>query len=548
MVASSALLLALGTSLTFFGDSWAFLLQRDGSTADLLLRPHNEHIVVLPVALQELAVEWFGTGSDMPSRVLLTAMLSGTAILLFVHVRRRVGAWPALFSAAILLFLGSGWENLLWPFQISLVGSMLAGLASLLALERADRRGDLAACGLLTVSIASSSLGVSFAVGAVADLLLRRRDRGVGRAWIAAIPLLLYGAWYVAYGRDAESAASLANLLTAPLFVVESVTASAASLLGLRALAGGIDAGAPVVAMIVVGALFVALIAWMWRRGPQTWRPLLRRGPASPLWPIAATALSFWFLAALNEAPGRSPFASRYMYIGAVLLILLAANILAGVRIGRRGLAVMGAVAAVAVGLNTHLLLEGHDRLRRESVLTRANLGALEIAEPTVASSFWLDPGIAGTSSLINVTAGPYLDLVGEHGSPAYRPDELIDAPEAGRRQADVVLAHALPVTLTRHGAAAMPRTVAKAGRCVTLTVERVEVPLGAGLTAIRPAGGATTLVLHRFAPPGVNPIILGELSGASVARLRLPRDGSSRPWYLGAVPPGGVRVCSESR
>ena len=80
MAASSALLLALGTDLTFFGDTWAFLLGRDGPLLDDLLRPHNEHIVILPVGIQKLAVELFGTSSDMSSRVLLTAMLAATAV------------------------------------------------------------------------------------------------------------------------------------------------------------------------------------------------------------------------------------------------------------------------------------------------------------------------------------------------------------------------------------------------------------------------------------------------------------------------------------
>jgi hypothetical protein len=540
VAASSALLLALGSDLTFFGDTWAFLLGRDGPLLDDLLLPHNEHIVVLPVALQELTIELFGTTSDMSSRVLLTAMLAGTAILLFVYVRRRIGAWPALFAAAILLFLGSGWENLLWPFQISLVGSVLTGLGMLLALERADRRGDLAACVLLTVSIASSSLGVSFAVGALADVVLRRRERGLRRAWVALGPLALYGAWYLGYGRDAESAVSLGNLVSAPLFVLESAAASAASILGLRALGGGIDAGMPAGPMIAVGLLAAAALAWAIRRHPDALRRAIAPGRGSPLWPAVATALTFWLLAGLNEAPGRSPFASRYMYVGAVLLLILAADLLAGARIGRRALAVAGIVTAFAIGANVHLLQQGHDRLEAESVLTKADLAALEIA-PAVDPAFWLEPEFAGTTSLVNVSAGPYLELVDEHGSPAYTEAELAGAPVAARIQADLVLAHALPISIS--GAAPPPEALA-ARRCRSLR-PGVDLLLPPGATYVELSVGPTaTLFLGRFSPAGVNPVF-HDVAGGGLTRLSIPPDRSDRRWRLSLEADRAARVCS---
>src|SRR4029079_6610104 len=47
--ASATALVLLGTRLTFFGDDWAFLLQRPGFSADSLLDDHNGHLSVLPV-------------------------------------------------------------------------------------------------------------------------------------------------------------------------------------------------------------------------------------------------------------------------------------------------------------------------------------------------------------------------------------------------------------------------------------------------------------------------------------------------------------------
>ena len=50
LLAAAAVLLSYGHGLTWFQDSWEFLMNRRAFTADALFTPHNEHIVVLPVA------------------------------------------------------------------------------------------------------------------------------------------------------------------------------------------------------------------------------------------------------------------------------------------------------------------------------------------------------------------------------------------------------------------------------------------------------------------------------------------------------------------
>src|SRR5690242_14007210 len=99
VAASAALLLTLTAGNTFFQDSWAFFFEREGNSPGDFLRPHNEHIVVIPVAIQKLLLALFGLGSQLPEQLVLTAMLAATAVLVFVYVRRRVGEWPALMAA-----------------------------------------------------------------------------------------------------------------------------------------------------------------------------------------------------------------------------------------------------------------------------------------------------------------------------------------------------------------------------------------------------------------------------------------------------------------
>jgi hypothetical protein len=526
LLASCALLLALEWNLTFFQDTWAFLMHRREFTVDAFLEPHNEHIVVIPVALEKLWIAVFGMTSALPEQVALTLVLAATGALVFVYVRRRLGSWPALLAAVLLLFVGPAWEILLWPFEIALAGSVLFGVAMLLALDRGSRRGDLAACVLLTISIAFSSLGVPFAVAAVVDVLVRRRSLGLRRAYLAAIPILLYIAWWIGWGHDAESHFSLNNVLFSPRYVVEGLAASLSSLLGLSAigLVGKVVWGAP----LLLG--LTALLALRLWRGFR---------PSPRLWPVAAATAAYWLLAAFNYIPGREAYASRYVYAGAALTLLVAAELLRGVRFGRTALLAGGAVAAAAVALNLIPLSHGKDRLREQTVLTRSDLAALEIARRSVDPSFELTPEVAGTPSLVDVDAGDYLAMVDAHGSPAYTQPELASAPEAGRRQADVVLAEALPIsTGSRPGARPGAGT-----HCATVQGPSAEVRIGPGLTRIVvPPGPDVPIGLRRFA--GIFPVLPAPAPGGETTVLRIPRDVSPRPWWLHVEPLRPVRVC----
>ena len=533
LLAAAVVLLDFASGLTYFQDSWEFLLNRHGFTADAFLAPHNEHIVVIPVAIEQLVLRLFGMSSQTPDFVVLTAALLATATLMFFYVRRRVGPWAALMAAVVLLFLGPAWQDLLWPFQVGLVGSFLFGIATLLALERDDPRGDAAACAFLAISVGFSSLGVAFALGAAVDVFQRRRSRGLRRAYVAAVPLLLYAAWYAGWGQDAESQISLHNVLVSPLFVVKGLAASVDSLLALSTIADE-AIGRSKWGFVVLAAL-VALIAY------RQWR---KPGFSPRLWPVLAAAGAFWFLAAFNYIPGREAYSSRYLYMGAAFGLLIAANLLDGVRPGRRTVLAGAVLTAAVVAFNLVPLREGRDFFREQTVLTRADLAAIEIARRTVDPAFALTSEVAGSRFLGGVQAGAYLEAADEYGSPAYTPSELANAAEIGRRQADVLLANALPVTSeveTGTGPAARHRG------CAALAATgpgALPVRLRPGLTAIvLPAGPPGVIRLRRFALSGY-PLVTEGVAGGSTTLLHIPRDGAARPWRLQVEAAQGATVC----
>jgi hypothetical protein len=529
LLAAAVLLLALGSGLTFFQDSWSFLMYRREFDLDAFLVPHNEHIVLLPVAIQKLLLEVFGMDSAAPERIVLTLMMLATATLLFLYVRRRLGPWPALFAAVLLLFVGPAWQVLLWPFEMGYVGALLFGIAMLLALDRDDARGDIVACACLAIAIGFSSLGVAFAAGAAVDVLLRRRERGLRRVYVPAIPLLLFALWYLGWGSDAETNLTLRNVLSSPPFVLDGLAASLDSVIGLSTIS--IETGGePKWGRPLLAAGVVLLILGQ-----------LRRSGFSPrLWPVAATVAAFWFLAAFNYIPGREAYTSRYMYAGAAFALLLAADLLRGVRIGRTALLVGAAVTVAAVAANLVPLRDGERWLRAQTVLTRADLAAIEISRERVDPLFRLMPDVAGTASLIDIDAGTYLEAADEYGSPAYSQAELAAAPQEGRRQADIVLSRTLGmVTETRDGLDRPP------GRCVAVGGDGTpEVPVSPGATSILvPPGGPAEFLLRRFAV-GEYPVSTSGAAGNTTTLLEIPADAAARPWRLRVEAAQGAEVC----
>lgn len=529
---AAALLLHLSREMTFLQDTWEFLMNRRAFTADALLTPHNEHIVVIPVVLEQLLLQLFGMSSARPEFVLLTISLLIVACLVFVYVRRRLGPWPALYAAVLLLFLGSAWEVLLWPFEISFTGSVLFGVAMLLALDR-DRRGwDAAACLFLVLSFGFSSLGIPFAVAAAVDVLQKRRLRGWRRAYLVAVPLLLYAAWYLGWGHEAETHISLHNALVSPRFVFEEVAMAVGSVFGLGG--GPLGSGHGLLwSSFLLVAVAIALVR----------RQLRKPGVGPGFWPVAAAAATSWILTALNAVPGREPTSSRYQYMGAVLVLLLLANLLEGVRFSRRALAIGAGVTLLAVVSNLVVLRDGKEVFLRESFFTRADVTAIEIARRTVDPSFWLRPAIAGSPSLGDVQAGKYLTAVEEFGSPAQTPGELAAAPEVYRRQADIVLAKALPVSAsTRPGAG---RSAGAACVVVPSTSgSSHQLRLSPGVTRVELGPGPpATLSLRRFAVTHF-PVRFRDVPGRSVTALRIPADGARRSWWLRIEADRPARVC----
>ncbi|HSS43134.1 MAG TPA: hypothetical protein VLK37_11375 [Solirubrobacterales bacterium] len=531
MAAAAAYIVVLGSKLTFLLDDWGYIVLRRGSDFENWVRPDNEHFVAGPVTIWKLLIAIFGIDSMLPYKLVSTALFLVGVWFLFLWCRRRVGEWAALIGMVALLFCGAAFDDLLWFASITFLGSTAGGLGMLVALDRQDRRGDRLACLGLCVSLIFSSLWVAFAAGAAVDILLRRRERPwIGRIFIVAVPALIYVAWWIGWGHEAESALSLHNIIHSPVWVFDSIAAALAALLGLAIPAdgltapNGLDWGRPLAAILLLLAL--------WR----LWK--MPRVPRS-LWVVLAVALAYWTLGGFDVKPGRAASASRYQYTGAAFVLMIAAGLLSGVRFQRRLLIPALVVLVAALLPNVVFFHEAYESYRNTSQIERADLGALEIVRPRVAPTFFLDEEIADTG-YVPLEAQAYFETRDDDGSPAYDEAELAAAPEHARVPADKVMASGL-----RLGLEELP--VAPSGRCRTETVAdgELSLPVPGGGLALRPTA-PVSLALERFSTE--YPVDLGEAPAGSWSALRVPADLSPRPWVLRASGDGKLTACRLER
>src|SRR5919199_2460546 len=114
-----------GTSLWF--DEWTWALTRRGGDLDTFLKPHQGHLSLVGVIVYKALFATVGIDHSAPYRVVVTACHLACVALLFVYASRRVGGVLALLAAALILFFGPGWPDILWPFQLSWLIALGAG-------------------------------------------------------------------------------------------------------------------------------------------------------------------------------------------------------------------------------------------------------------------------------------------------------------------------------------------------------------------------------------------------------------------------------------
>ena len=527
-----AYLMIRGRGNIFVYDEWGWIeFRRSGVSS--ILSSYNDHVLVVPLAVYQALFRTVGLGDYTVYRVLAALAHLACVAATFEFARRRIGA-AALLIAVPLAFFGPGWEYEMEGVNFGFTLSIALGIGALLALDSRGRRADVTACALLTVGVAFSEFAALFALGIAIGQIAA--DRNLRRAWIWVVPLVVYGIWWIAYY---EPIASQHDLGAAPKFAADMVASAAGGLFG-----AGLQRGR------VILLLIVALIGWR----------VIRRHALTPvLITVLVTAVAFWVLVAVGRDQLNKPWASHYVYTGAILLVLVVSESLRGVRIDAKVLALAAALAVLSVVGSVRSLRGGEAYLRTASQNVRAELGALRLLGPAAPATLTLDNLYAP-----QLIVGPYLAAARMLGpAPTDSPRQLARRPETARLGADDFLLRAgelqtrsLPTPVAPAANApsveqATNGTTTTSVNCVTFRPDNPSAVVAlllppAGLRFQPQPGTGTVIRARRFAT-GFDPTPITASTSTSPLTIRSRSDQSPVPWHIQIATPRTIRICTPA-
>lgn len=519
-VTSVLTLLYLSRDTNFFYDEWLAIQEAARSgPVDGLLTPTNGHLSIVAISIYRFLFHTVGLTTYIVYRLVIILLHVTAAVLFYLYARRRIGAAAAV-PTVLLLFLGSGWQVMMWAAGMAFVLPVAAGIGMLLALDREDVRGDVYAGVMLAMALGTSGVGLAVAAGAAIEVL--RRPRRLSRWAALGTPVIFFLLWYAIYGRYA------------PALQSESVDLKSAADYMARSAAYG-------VAGVFQGSIWQGVLGGV-ILGMSALASFCKKPRSSGrLLALLAIPLSFWLLTSIARTGLGQPESSRYLYPAAFWLLLVLVESIRGWRAPRS--TVMLAVAAVAVVLvpQVDLLGRGANGLRGEAAVVRAELGAVELASSDLAPDFAPDLRL-----MPNVRVAAYLLAVERFGSPADSPQEILGEIELARAGADQVLVKGLGIM-----AQPTPSPPLLDG-CVTISASTGGLFLFED--ALPPSGvtiaGNETPVearLRRFAQ-GFSMDPLSIVPVAVPHSLATPGDTATRdiPWRLQLSSSAPYQVCSR--
>ncbi len=540
-----AMLAAIAFHLWESRDQWLvsdetfFLGDLRGFTADSILGSDAGNLVAIPLLIYNAVWELFGIEDILALRVIWAVLIGITGVLFFLLARKRAGDWLALWPAVLLLFFGAAGEVHSTVIGMTHVLAASLGLGALLCLDREDRRGDIGALLLLCAACATYTTGIAFLAGAAVDLARRRRFDPMALA-IVGVPVLLYAVWRAWISGSDDTAISVDGLLAVGPTAGELFATAVTAITGTFQFARQpfeIDPGNEVPATtwgLVLGAAAIGFGVWRYLQRDRF--PLSGR-----IWTYLAIAFVYWTLLASKDPPILDAEISRYTFLGAIMLLLVGVELLAGLRLGSGARAALLTAFAFSLCANTVLL---HDSAKFDRIASDRNLAQLGVVELVGDRAPDVEveplPSFSTTDPYWDILIGthPYLDAVDRFGSAGHSPDQILARPEHVRRYADEELAYLLEPRTEP-----VPRGPEGRGDCTPVEPGELELTIPPdGLLLHAAPGTAPELSLRRFAD-GFYVGIPGPAAGTS-GELRLPADASEQPWQLRLKVSSPLTVC----
>jgi hypothetical protein len=533
------LVLQLTSYKTFYYDEWTFISMRRLWDLELLFEPQNQYLSTIPILVWKLLFSTVGLASYVPYEATLLATHLAAVALLFIYVRRRSGDLPALAAAVTLLFLGAGGENIVFAFQICWVGAFAFGLLALILLDGDPpfpRRVPAISLALLA-SVMCHTIGLAFFAAIFLEVVA---DPG-RRRWLVCLvaPIGAYIGWLFAFdngssrsvfGSVAQGVNGIDYVVRVTGFVLTGVGASAAGILSL-------PTGAWPACLVAVATL----LGWLAERQGRIER-----------WQLGMIGgiLGLFGVAAVGRAAEFGPLysnQSRYVYVGTVFLLPLAAH--AARELPWHGLwsPALGTVFAVALMSNVIQL--------HAMALSQVDYMRNLIAELRTAEVFRDAPDLAGDRYIDNnvtvpIRAKEYLAATRELGSPV-PPANLDTLKNLPTKAVDSVLVNLFgdAVTLKTDSSRSIQGMSCREVDSTAGSTIDWNAPNGESLVIQSSEGGNVKLFLGFAAPPKSDSILSGYLPAGDAAWIHVPDTGKPVVWRLriktGAA--GMVRVCGSN-
>jgi len=528
----------------FSSDEWALMFNAQSGSAIDAIDPWNGHLLAVGRLIARASLSL--AGSDY--WFLITLNIAGIIAcsgLVYIYARRRIGPILALAPAMVPLFFsgastfyGAGIQ--FTPLMgINAIYPLVFGIGALLLLERKDRRGDIGACILLCLSLATFSYGIAFLAGAAVAIFLS--PSRLRRAFVVAIPFLLYGAWWMwasRQGSAASSGASPENALLVPLYISDSLAAVGAGFFGLSLMVGkgpavsfalqdhSLSSLSLPLFLATVEVVIILLIIRGLARSGRPWR--------ASLWPPLTTLIVLWTLQGLVvDIVTRMPGDPRYLFAGAVLVALVLSEVARNVKFSRFVIALVLSMGLIGIVANLPRFREGKDLVTLDADVTRAAGTMFGLAGKHGDPTLTLAHELPAISKGMWIQASDYRQFTDRYGSLDMPLAELRSSAPRIRTAADRILLRSLRLGLA-------PITARVPGRCIHVSPGHA-LSLSSGARNIQSQSGAQ-LNIHRF---GDAPIPFGEIPPDGGGQLSIPSDKviTQIPWTLSSST-GSFEAC----
>jgi hypothetical protein len=343
---------SISSNRTFQYDEWNFVLNRWQLSLDTFLQPHNSHLSIFPAAVFFVLLRAIGLANY--SVFLLVGFFThiATASIFALLVSKRLGKTCAIALGALFLFLGTGAENILWPFQIGAMASLLGYLLAIYFLEITHRYSNLLTMISIILSIGSAGFGIAAVIGVTIQIVTSRQFKKSW--WVTVVPSALWLLWYLNYG---QSEVEFDRLNVTLRYINESFAASLNSIFALS-LGWGF-----VFEIVLLAALTYFFVV------KKTFSPRLVG--------LVIVLIVNWFFTALSRAQFWAPQSSRYVYFTIPLILLVLVEITK--KLPRQQLNLAAVIIAIWSITATWSFMNAHANFLRDwSASLRAELSALE--------------------------------------------------------------------------------------------------------------------------------------------------------------------------